>query len=181
MKQFACTLTERDYMDFNQYTLSHMAVYKRSLLFLRLLVPLGLLALFIISVVRRPDLALGSGVFYALIAIVWFFAVKPLYKLTMRLTVKSQLKHGDSLYAPEFTLVFNADHMLEITPQEESKISYDKIVRIAENRGAVYIYTTSVSGIPITAPVFSSDDQREELIRFLQSKRSDLKVEADEK
>ena len=181
MLQYQCRLSESDYIDFNLYTLRFNPAYKRSLLLVRLILPAMFLLFTVFNFFSRREDVVALAIVYAVVTLIWEIAVKPLYVFIMLRNIKTQLKHSNSLYEPEYTLIFNDDHILEITPQQESKISYDKIERIAVNMGAVYIYPNSVTAMLLPAPLFPLDADRERLLSFLQARCRDLTVEAKKK
>lgn len=177
MIQYQCALTDDDYIDFNLYTLRKNPAYKRALLLCRFMAPAMLLLLLVVNIINRYD---GIGILaamYGVAAVIWAFAVKPLYDFICVRNIKSQLKRSQSLYTPEYTLYFNEDHILDISPQQETKVFYEKIERVSVHRGSVYIYPTSVSAMILPAAVFSTEEDRERLLSFLTQRRSDLQIE----
>lgn len=177
MLQYHCTLTDDEYIDFNLFTLRSNPAYKRALLLCRMMVPAMLFLLLLLNIINKYDGIVIFAVMYGVAALIWVFAVKPLYDFITLRNIKSQLKHSRSLYTPEYTLYFNEDHILDISPQQETKVFYEKIERVCVNRGAVYIYPTSVSAMILPAAVFPADADRDRLLSFLAQRRSDLQIE----
>ena len=181
MFSYQCRLSEKDYIDFNLFTLRGNPAYKRSMLLIRLIVPVMFAAVTAINLIDKQEGILFQVVFAGVITLIWELTAKPLYDHITLNTIKTQLKHGGSLYAPEYMLVFHEDHIIESLPQQESRVGYEKIERIAVHIGAVYVYTNSVTAMILPSAVFSTDADREALLGFLTQRRGDLTIEREEK
>jgi hypothetical protein len=181
MLQYQCRLSEQDYIDFNLFTVHSNPAYKRAILLVRLILPAMFLVLTAFSLAAKREGVLIQTVIYAVVILIWELLVKRLYDFITLRTIKTQLKNSGSLYAPEYTLSFNEDHILESTQQTESRVSYEKLERIAVHMGAVYVYPTSVTAMIIPAAQFPAEADRERLLAFLGQRRGDLQIEREEK
>ena len=181
MFTYQCRLSEKDYIDFNLFTLRGNPAYKRSMLLIRLVVPVMFAAVTAINLLDKQEGILFKVVFAAVITLIWELIAKPLYDhITLR-TIKTQLKHGGSLYTREYTLTFDEDCLTDTAPEQETKLYYGKIERIAVHMGAVYVYPTSVTAMILPAAVFPTEADREALLGFLAQKRGDLTIERNGK
>ena len=181
MLQYQCRISEQDYIDFNLFTLRGNPAYKRAMLLVRLILPAMFLVITAYSLAVKREGVLVQTVIYGIAILIWELTVKRLYDFITLRTIKTQLKNGGSLYAPEYTVIFGEDHILEITPQTESRVSYEKIERIAVHMGSVYIYPTSVTAMILPAAVFAAEADRERLLGFLAQRRGALQKEREEK
>ena len=177
MFQYQCSLTDDDFIVFNLYTLRNNPSYKRSLLLCRLILPAAFLLILLLNLLSHKEgLPIQAGI-YVIVSAIWIFAVKPLFDhITVR-NLKSQLKRSRSMYTPEYSVSFQEDYLLEISPQQETKVFYDKLERIAVHMGAVYIYPTSLSAFILPSAVFETEADRERLLAFLSERRNDLQIE----
>ena len=176
MLRYDFHVTEKDYIDFNLHAVKHNVSHKKQLITLRVLLPAMLAVLYLLIGIKNPETRLATGITYLIIAVIWEIVFYPVFTLIVRLNLKSQIKHGSHLYTPDATLIFGENDFSEITPDEELKYTYERIESMAENKGAMYLYLSSLTAIIIPSSAFASSAEREKLIAFLLQKRPELKV-----
>lgn len=175
---FNVEISEKDYYDFNFYHLFNSERGKKSILRLRLLVPAIFLIYLLYHAVRGEDFAvlLFSGVIYLVLSLIWFFTVKPLEKLILKLRITSLLKKEKRPYASKSTMEFYDDHFVEITENSKSESKYDALYKVVINKGkAVYIYRNSLVANLIPFGVFKTEAERCEFLDFINKKLNNEK------
>ncbi len=178
MFSFDYHVSENHYLDFNAYVTATNPQIKKSVLLLRLLLPVGLFFILLLPPLLQRDYqsAAVSGVFYALSSVLWFVLIKPLFTVLTRSSVKAQVKKSKSLYTPEGTLSFTDVFMKDVSKSVSTEIGYDKIEKIVVHNACVYFMLSPVSAVLLPAAGFSSEEEMAALFDFIKSKRPDIVI-----
>ena len=173
------TVSEQDYLDFNLYAVNHNPQQKKTMLLLRLVLPLLLCFVLVLPVVVNHDYQniIPRAVVYLMISLIWFFLVKPLFTALMKNNVRSQMKKSRSLYSPQGTLYFADDAIRDVSADVTTEIRYEKIEKIVVQNNCIYLFYSPITAILIPFASFSSDAQRDVIMAFLKETRPDLSVE----
>ncbi|MBR3994316.1 MAG: YcxB family protein [Clostridia bacterium] len=170
---FDVEISEKDYYEFNFYHLFNSERGKKSILRSRLLVPAIFLIYLLYYTARGEDFSalLFSSVIYLILSLIWFFTVKPLEKLILKLRITSLLKKEKRPYASRCTMEFYDEHFVEVTEDSKSESKYDALYKVAINEGkAIYLYRNSIVANLIPFGVFKTEAERSEFLDFINKK-----------
>lgn len=172
MYKFSYSLDEKDYLEFNRFHFNTASANRKITLLLRLFVPVMLIVLSLPTFVNHEDMyeVLISGVICVITSVIWFFAVKPLCMLNIKVSMKFMKKDGKLPYGKNVQIYFNEEEIHETTEVAESKVKYSNIEKIAEGSQAVYIYIGAAQAFIIPLSVFETEVQKNEFLLFINSK-----------
>lgn len=172
MFKFQYLLNDNDYLEFNKFHLSNAPINKKALLFLRLMVPVMLALLFLLTLLKSEDLTveIGTLVTCVLVSVAWFFLVKPLMVASTKLNIKMMKKHGKLPYGKNISIEFHEDYFIETTSETETKTKYSFIERMAYGNYAIYIYISPIQAYIVPLTVFESAEQRDAFCAFINHK-----------
>ncbi len=172
---FDVDISEKDYYDFNLYHLFNSERGKKAILRSRLLVPIVFLLYILYQYFRGQDFTVLCfvSVIYLVMSLIWFFTVKPLEKLILKLRIASILKKENLPYTSKYTLEFYEDFFVEITEKSRSETKYDALYKTVVNEGkAIYIYRNALVADIIPVGVFKSETDRCDFLDFINKKIS---------
>ncbi len=171
--KFDCKTTDKDYYEFNKYHTTDSPDVKKSGLIGRLYVPVIFLLMFIYYVIRGDDLYLLSGAFiiFSIVSVIWFFSLKPLSLLFLKIHIRFMKKNGKLPYSNYATLEFYDDYFVEITENTKTEVKYDAVFKVRINEPkAIYIYQNAVLAYIIPFDVLDSNAERDKFIDFIHKK-----------
>jgi hypothetical protein len=175
--QFAYSLTEKDYLEFNKYHLTNGPIAKKARLFQRLFVPfLFLLMLISFSLASGGDWlpVLITGCIFLLISVAWQFAVKHFFAAIntpfLRLNIWIMKKSGKLPFSKNVNISFYGDYFEQTTETAETKTKYSAIESVSEGKTAVYVYIGAIQAFIIPLAAFESESQKAEFLAFVRDK-----------
>ena len=171
--RFETKTTDKDYYEFNKYHTTDSPDVKKSGLIGKLYLPIIFLIMFIYYIIRGDDwYSLSfSLIIFSIISVVWFFSLKPLSLLFLKLHIKFMKKNGKLPYSNFAILEFYDDYFVEITENTKTEIKYDAIFKVRVNeQKAIYIYQNAVLAYIIPFDVFYSSVARDEFLDFIHQK-----------
>lgn len=171
---FQYSLTENDYVAFNEYHMAYSPATKINRWVLRLMGPILFLLLFFIMyiIIDDPVLVAVEGVVLPLIfSVLWMVFYRKIIQLQIRGQVKRLAKAGKMPFNREITLHFDENAFIAISPDTETKSSYTIIERIITGK-YIYIYIGSMQAYIIPAYVFQNEEHWSAFFMFLQTKTS---------
>ena len=166
-------LTEEEYIASNIFHTTRSPYGQQSSRRLKWLVA-GLLALAVVmSFVLRGvnESTVLYAVLVALLGGLFLWRFDRFFSRSMKRTVKQMTKTGKKPYAPESTLIFTEEGILEITPEAKTERQWSSVERLCLVEGKVwYLYLNSAAAFIL--PVAQLDAQTDigELYRFLEGK-----------
>jgi hypothetical protein len=172
--QFAYTLNEKDYLEFNKYHLTNGPVAKKAMLFQRLFVPfLFALMLIAFGLASGGDWqpVLITGCVFLLISVAWWFAAKHFFAAIntpfLKLNIWIMKKSGKLPFSKDVTISFYGDYFVQVTETAEIKTKYAAIERVAEGKTAVYVYIGAIQAFIIPLEAFESESQKAGFLAFV--------------
>lgn len=171
---FNVKLTDEDYLLFNEFTLKHSDIGKKtdriSRLLVCIIIAVAVLNLLItqginsVSVITTVVL-LGIGVFLCLCA-------KEFNSRFTKIFTKRILKSNKKKpYTPDSTLEFYDDSFKEISLDGKSEINYSAVDKVAFVRNRfVLIFIDSIRGYIIPVDCFENDEQETAFADFIKTK-----------
>lgn len=168
--RFQTKINDKDYYEFNKYHSVDSPDVKKIGLIGKLYVPAIFLLMFIYYIIRGDgwySLSFALSIF-GIISVIWFFLLKPLSLLFIKIHIKFMKKNGKLPYSNYATLEFYDDYFVEITENTKTEVKYDAVfkVRINESK-AIYIYQNAVLAYIIPFDVFDSDEDRNGFVSFI--------------
>ena len=172
MYNFVYNLNDKDYLEFNTYHFNSTPSYQKRLLVTKLFVPVVFAVLLVYFYVRDRYLfpVLVSGFVYAALSVVWFFAVKPLTIMGLKMRINSLKKDGKLPYDKNIRLKFDDMSICETSEKGEARLFYSVIERIVEDNHAFYIYHSAIEAFIIPFSVFDNIEQKNGFFEFINAK-----------
>ena len=172
MYQFKNSVTEDDYLAFNEYHLLHSAQGKKAVNMFRILTPiLSLLAIVIFWVANvSQELLVAEIIALSLVSIIMAFYSKKMLLKTIKNNLKRLKKDGKLPFSKETTIIFDEERIHEKSIEAESSILYTSIEKIGEGDQAIYIYFSALQAFILPYRSFESDEQKNEFLSFLNTK-----------
>jgi hypothetical protein len=172
MYQFTNSVTEEDYLAFNEYHLLHSAQGKKALMTFRILTPvLSLLAIVIFWIANvSQELLIAEIIALSLVSIIMAFFSKNMLLKTIKNNLKRLKKDGKLPFSKETVITFDEERLHEKSIDAESSINYSSIEKIGEGDQAIYIYFSALQAFILPYRSFESDEQRHEFLSFLNTK-----------
>ena len=167
------SVSEDDYLKFNQFTMLSTAYGKEQMRKLRItLAVIGAVFAFIILLQNGFGLSSLWGI-VPILAVVG--ALEYFLPRWVRFTVKTQIedmkKKGKLAYSPKAEVEFYEDQLVEITPESRDEVKYSAIEAVCVVRkSALYLYMDTVRAYLLPYSSFESDEQVCELVEFLKTK-----------
>jgi len=179
MFKFDVNITEQDYYDFNTFNNEESKFGKRLMRAFKLLVGvIGLMA--IVMFVVNHDFDIGTLIAVIPIVVVVVLLIvfsKTFMRRVNKKTIQTIQKRGKKLYAPNSTLEFLDEYLVEITPESETKLKYSTVDIAYFVRGeVVYIYINMQQAVILPRASFESQEQWDSFMEFVKGKVKDVSV-----
>lgn len=173
MYAYKISLSEKEYIQFNEYHLLHSAVGKKALLQHKIVLPLLSLLIIIIFFSAKADmnLIIIESIFLGICSIMWIIYSKKIVMKSFKKNIEKIKKEGRLPFESETTVTFDDQGIIEKSSNAETKTSYSVVEKIAETKQAIYIYMSAVQAIIIPTSYFDSEEDKDELIKFIETKR----------
>jgi hypothetical protein len=180
MYQFNFKLTDDDYLEFNKQHLLSNPVHKKTVTWVRILLPLILTAMIFRILLRMQvehtlALIIIAAVFLSSV-VVMALPINSLNVFLLKMNIKAIKKQGKLPYGQDVSLRFDEDCLIETTKESETKMKYGSIERIAAGKNALYIYIGAVQAWIIPMSVFESAEQWNAFWAFIHNKAAEAKA-----
>ena len=171
-------LAEEDYFSFSLFTNTRNLKQNKALRtsgIIVLICGIFLIALSILNSYSGSSRPVGIG--FVTYGILMLCCKKSIQKSALKRQIKTMKKQGKLPYEPEYTIEFGEGSLRQISHTEISELGYTALEQICviPNK-AVYLYKSPVSGYIIPMSTFTSADECNALLRFLQYKKPGLPV-----
>ena len=183
MYKFDYTLDDKDFIEINSFHYDTAPESKKALLQLRLICLGVLIFLFmrlIVNTKNQTDTVI-SVITCVVISLIWIIAAKPLFNYTIKKKITAMIKKGKIKYNKNITVHFGEDEILEVTENTQSENKYPSIDRIAENAKFIFIYYDSARLTPLPLSVFETEEQKNEVLAFIETKRAEAAEQTEQK
>ncbi|WP_313076073.1 YcxB family protein [Lacrimispora sp.] len=177
MFEFKITLSDDDYLLFNQYHLLNSLSGKKYLMSIKFVCPLICFMFIVILYIAGSDfkLILSETIFMTIISIFWIIFSKRKILKSMNKRITKMKKEGRLPYSNQAILKFDDEKIHEITPNTENVTKYSLIEKIAVTEKAIYIYFSSLQAFILPVTAFSKEIERLEFLEFINKKVDILK------
>jgi hypothetical protein len=177
--RFNVTITEQDYIDFNDFILLKSSYGKKQTRSIRALIIIG--ALIIALIKTATEKFARASIDFALITVISgliaCFLILPIMRKINKLTIKDLNKRGKPCYSPSATLEFNEEDFTETTTDGTSTVKYSAVETVYLVNGKdIYILINKMMAHILTESAFDSPEQYSEFATFLSSKIKDVKL-----
>ena len=174
--KFTFDLTERDYLDFNLFTMENHNIIKKQKKYLRLLFTAIPFLVFLVDWLLkgrfRPVFA--EVVCFIAIAIfsilIWFYFPKRYNKIIQKNAEKILFKEGRVNILGKRELFFEEKSIRYVTEYEEGVTKYEMITEMKEADTAIYLYTSPATAIMLPLRAFESEKEKKEFIHFIDTR-----------
>ncbi len=155
-----------DTMAFQEHFLSNFKQFKRTRIFVTLLLPVMLVLLFLYYYVHdgMTTKLIGFGIFFVVMAIVWMLIIwKSFKKRTLARTRKLLLKNDkdNSIVFGVREMTLNDEGIFVKTPKSEALTKWIAVLKVVKDVNHYYLYITSMNAFVI--PLRKIEDSVNEL------------------
>ena len=176
--KFNIHVTEKDYLDYNNFWQFQSPYGKKQIISLRVIFALlfGIAALAtLIGGDFTIDSIIEATIFMVAMAI-FQFILPAFLAWSVKRQIKVLKKKGKMAYTPEATIEFYEEYFIEKTSERKTETKYTTIERISIVRDkAIYLHVNNVMAYIIPIKSFTSNEQFESFLTFIQSKCTNLK------
>lgn len=167
-------MTENDYIEFNMY---HYYMQKGASFmqwFLRLL-PACIFLVFLLFDYRAGDESIEliiKGSVYLIISLIWCFVSKKFFERIFKKQIIKMKSLGKLPFSEKAKIELTEDCIKETTATTTATVLYSDVERICVNtKGrAIYTFFSASTAMILPFSTFSTDDERLEVIAFLENK-----------
>lgn len=170
------SMTKEEYIEFNEYHLTHSNEGKKMFKMLHLLTPIISLCIISIYYVITDNLLVVSitAIILALITLLFSLNIKKIIFKSLKKNINNLEKNGKLPFSNESTIILDDDFIREKTSLTESNIKFESIEKIVESKNALYIYIGAIQAIVIPYRSFTSNEEKIDFLNLLNSKTSKL-------
>lgn len=172
MFEFNYSITEEDYVRFNEHHALTSEAGKKGLLAYRCVIPIiSLCFIFVIWAISKDwTLVIIETVFLGILSLVWLLLSKKSYLRSLRRNIKIIKKNGKLPYSTESTLSFGDTTFTDSSKSISTTYDYSAIEAVWVTPTDIYIYTSSIQAVLMPFTIFSSVDEINSFIGFLSTK-----------
>jgi len=170
---FECKVDDNAYYEFNEYSMLYPNGKKQMFLRSKLLMPVLFLIMWVTNLVTGKDweYLLISASAYFVVSVIWFFAVKPLNLLFLKINIKALAKKGKLPYWEHSRISFFDEYYIDESSDVKEETKYKAITHICDNKGkAIYLYQGTYRATIISYNSFESEAERNEFLSFIEEK-----------
>ena len=175
--------TVEDTIEFNVFHMSHSPSIRQRALFAQIIVAV---LVFIVSLavgyLLNPDKRALTYFDYALflvLSVASFFIFPYLNKAEVIQGLRKVTKEGDNkAILGHQTISLTPEHLFVKTPGSESKYAWASIDKIVQNGKYIFLYISSISAIVVPKKAFSTENELQEFVAYVdiyRGKRVDVK------
>ncbi len=168
--RFNVKLTDEDYYLFNEFTVRHMPIGKKTALISKILVAVififGAVSIFINQ--GFNPVSLTSAAIFIILFLILALLFDKINSKIVKLQVRALLKKEKKPYTPDSVLEFYDSFFKEIAPDNKSEINYTAIdkISVVKNR-YIFIFLDGIRGYVIPFGCFENEAQEKEFTDFL--------------
>jgi hypothetical protein len=172
MFKFKITLSDDDYLLFNQYHLLNSPSGKKYFTTIKFIVPFICFMFLVIFYIAGSDfeLILFESILMTIMSICWIGFNKRLIIKSMNKKITKMKKEGKLPYSNEAILTFDNENIHEITPNSESVTNYSLIEKIIKTEKAIYIHINTVQAFILPVTAFSDEMEKQNFLEFINRK-----------
>lgn len=171
--QFNVNLTDKDYMEFNEFHILRSPYGKKQISNFRTSITLiCCVSIFVFLLVNKFTVyAFLSAISFLLVWIIMQLGMRKFMIFSIKYTLKSLKKNGKSAYSPFSVLQFCEDKFIETTETNKTEQNYIAIERISivDNK-MIYIYVNNIMAYMLPIACFESKEQYSCFFDFIKTK-----------
>ena len=167
---FNVKLTDEDYYLFNEFTVKHMPVGKKTALLSKIIVAViflyGAINIFLTKGIN--SVSVTAAAFFVILFIILALAFDKINSKIVRLQVRTLLKKDKKPYTADSDLEFYDEFFKEIAPDNKSELRYTAIdkITVIKNR-YIFIFLDGIRGFVIPVSCFENEEQQKAFLSFL--------------
>ena len=172
MFEFERTITENDYIRFNEHHALTFKTGKRGLLIYRFAMPyVSICFIFVIWAISRDwELVITNAVGLGILSLICILFAKNFYLSSVRRNIKLLKKNGKLPYDSNNHISFDETSFTDADENISSTYKYAAIETVYVTPTDIYLYLNSTSAIIMPYSIFSSVDEINNFIAFLSTK-----------
>lgn len=169
---FNVKLDDRDYYEYNKFSLLKSHYGKRQMIMFRIFIAVIFL-LFMVYFVFTHGFSYDSligAIVYLLVLALFQILIIPLNKLILKIHLKILKKTGKMGYSPESVIEFCDETFTETTPDNKTEYKYSAVERVSVYKGTVFIHVNNIMSFILPHSAFESEEQFSAFIEFMKAK-----------
>lgn len=171
--QLNITLTEEDYLAFNNFHSFGSAHGKKLIMRSRIIFVslMALLMVLVILIIGTTVFALSYAAFLGMFTAVYMLLYKKILNRNIRVQIKRLKKQGKLPFDPVSTLEFYEDKLVETTASKRTEQNYSMFERICIVKDRyILLYYSSVGAYILPIPQIQTQIDQDAFLRFLSGK-----------
>lgn len=177
--QFDITMTEEDYLAFNDFHSLESKAAQKQLNKSRIIFILAMAVLAVLYVLLsgfKPHVVIYL-ILVSLFTVLYVIFFKKIVKRTVRAQVKTMKKSGKLPFDPLTQFEFHEDMVVEVTPSARTERRYDSIQRLCiVGDRYLYLYTSSVGAYVLPIAQLKAQTNIGEFLGFLRQKCPNVEI-----
>ena len=172
--QFNITITEKDYLDFNEFHALKSPYGIKTIVRLRIWLAIAFTLSVIYLAITQNWL---FGVPISGVLLIFLVFLPRIFKHTLKTSINTMKKTGKMDYIPASTLTFYDDIISEVSETEKIERSYSVIERVCIITGqTLYLFSSNSRAFIIPIHAFESAEQYNAFLEFIKTKCSTINV-----
>lgn len=171
--EFNCKITEKDYLELNEFNILHTKALKKAYNLEHYLVPAGMMILCVLFYFLglNTETLIFATLLYSALALAWLLCYRKIFRIKLKRQLNLVKKSGKSLFFYESVAQFYDDHIVKDAGAQKFETGYDAVKRLVILKDRmIFIFTDTQSTVVVPQNVFKSEEQKNEFINFLESK-----------
>lgn len=162
------TVTEDDYVAYNLFHYEHSPSSRRTMLITRLILPVIVVLITLISGSYRSPIAWIPPV---VVAVIWFFVMPPFFKNSIKKNVRRMISEGRRVsFLGDFKLSLHDNYLRNEGDGVATESAYWRIEKIRRDQERLYVYIGSITSLIIPFRYFKDEDEVQQLVSLLEHK-----------
>lgn len=161
------SVTENDFIKFNEYYMKNSNQGKRSTLLSRLLLPAVFLVIIMICLVAKADFTviILEVIIFSITTVVWELKIPSFIRNNIKRSIETVKNDGKLPYHENAEFEFNDEAIIETTPNSVLKIKYSDVLSVKSTDEYIYIFFGATQAFIIPRRCIGNEYDLEEFLK----------------
>lgn len=178
MFSYDYTVTEEDYVTFNDHHMQNTEVGKKALFHIKIIMPILALFVVLIFLLAEADvyLIITEAVAMLIISVLWVIFAKKFFLCSLRRKIKKQMLKNSQLFSPKGRLEFDEEKIVDVSDKIEIKTSYSSVEKLYVTDVAFYFYIGPAQAIILPYHNFKDSGDRLSFFAWIKTVLGENKI-----
>lgn len=161
------SVTENDFIIFNEYYMKNSSQGKRSTLLSRLLLPAVFLVIIMICLVAKADFTviILEVIIFSITTVVWELKIPSFIRNNIKRNIETVKNDGKLPYHENAEFEFNDEAIIETTTNSVLKIKYSDVLSVKSTDEYIYIFFGATQAFIIPRRCIGNEYDLEEFLK----------------